>query len=495
MQRVVRWLGPLRPGSGPLTARLFHGALAAVLIAAWSSLGVQIEALIGSRGLLPIDASLRALDASDQLGFWDLPTLFWLGATDFLIGLGVLVGVVLAVFALIGLWPRVCFALSAALYLSYSVAGDVFTAFQWDNLLVESCALAALLPIDRARPLVHFMFRVLLFKLYFESGIAKWQSHLGDWQDGSAMTFYFETAPLPTPLAWYAHHLPQAFLRALSWATLWIELVVPFLVFGPRRARLVALVTFSGFQLLNTLTANYGFFTYLSLTLHLFLLDDAHLARLARRLPHWVLGDPSGSSLRPPVFDDASQRTLFSMLASGYVVLSLIGALAAFAPRTLGPGLLRQAYGLASTFRVDNAYHLFAHITRERIEPTFEVQQGDRWIELQLPWKAGDPTRAPRVVAPHQPRLDFRLWFYGLSARHGAPEYVQNLVARLCRDPESVQGLFETTLPVRPDAVRIRFYRYRFSSTDEHAKHGTWWTRQEVTTLRAIGPMPCISAP
>jgi len=489
--RLVRFFGPLRAGSGPQIARLFHSGLALVLIAAWVSLGVQVDALIGSRGLLPIESALSALSAADEVGFFDLPTLFWLGASDFLIGLGVLVGVVVAVFALIGFLPHVCFALSASLYLSYAVAGDAFTAFQWDNLLVEACALAALLPIDRARPGVHFMFRVLLFKLYFESGIAKWQSHLGDWHDGSAMTYYFETAPLPTWLAWYAHQLPAGLLRSFSWATLGVELLVPFFIFGPRRMRVVAFVAFTAFQLLNTLTANYGFFTYLSMTLHLFLLDDVHLGWLARRLPRWMLSDPAGSSLRPPAFDDATHRTLLGTIASSYVLLSLIGALVSFSPRTLGPGLLRQTYGFFSPFRVVNVYHLFGHITRDRVEVSFETKQDDSWTELQLPWKAGAPNRAPSFVAPHQPRLDFVLWFYGLSARAGAPDYVRNLTDRLCRDPEAVQDLFNTKLPARPDAVRVLFHRYHFATPAQH-REGSWWTRQ---TLGTWEPPACINTP
>src|SRR5207244_2713248 len=82
-----------------------------------------------------------------------------------------------------------------------------FLSFQWDNLLLECGALASLLPGDRSDPparVVHVLFRLLLWKLYFESGIAKWQSHLGDWIDGSAMLHYYETAPLPTLLGWFS---------------------------------------------------------------------------------------------------------------------------------------------------------------------------------------------------------------------------------------------------------------------------------------------------
>ena len=108
-----------------------------------------------------------------------------------------------------------------------------FLGFQWDNLLLECGLLAAFLPARRPAVSMHFLFRALLFKLYFESGIAKWQSPLHDWQDGSAMTFYYETAPLPTALAWYAHHLPRWWHQFESRATLVLELGVPFAAFRP----------------------------------------------------------------------------------------------------------------------------------------------------------------------------------------------------------------------------------------------------------------------
>src|SRR6185436_14557705 len=109
---------------------------------------------------------------------------------------------------------------------------------------------------------------------------------------GSAMTYYYETAPLPTWLAYYAHHLPAWWHHFESRATLVLELVIPFGIFGPRRLRLFAFVAFTLFQIANAATANYGFFCYLAVVLGVFLLDDAdveraraHLARAARRLP------------------------------------------------------------------------------------------------------------------------------------------------------------------------------------------------------------------
>ena len=91
------------------------------------------------------------------------------------------------------------------------------------------------------------------------------QSPIHDWVDGSAMRFYYETAPIPTALAWYAHHLPAWWHHIESNATLVWEMGVPVLIFAPRRGRIVAAIVFTGFQLINIATANYGFFSYLAL--------------------------------------------------------------------------------------------------------------------------------------------------------------------------------------------------------------------------------------
>src|SRR6185503_9182033 len=85
-------------------------------------------------------------------------------------------------------------------------------------------------------------------------------------------------------LAWYAHQLPVWWHHFESRATLFIELGLPFAIFGPRPARLAAAVGFALFQIVNLATANYGFFCTLTLALHVFLLDDRDLGRLARFL-------------------------------------------------------------------------------------------------------------------------------------------------------------------------------------------------------------------
>lgn len=115
---------------------------------------------------------------------------------------------------------------------------------------------------------------------------------------------HFESQCIPTPLAWYAHHLPTWFLRLTTVAVNILELVVPFLFFFPSRKvrttafyaqvstmkwtsfiNLYTIVPFSrvvtiplSFQMFLQIhiiaTGNYNFFNFLTICLSISLLDD-----------------------------------------------------------------------------------------------------------------------------------------------------------------------------------------------------------------------------
>jgi hypothetical protein len=508
---ALRALAP-RDHSGPAVARLFHRLLALVFLDAWLSLAVQVHLLIGSRGLMP---AARFLDyARSQVSFTEFPTLFWIHASDAILSAGVVAGALCALAALAGLAPRVLTAVQVALYLSYATIARTFLSFQWDNLLLECGFFAIFLPRHRRDILVHTIFRLILFKLYWESGLAKWQSVLHDWKDGSAMAYYYETAPLPTALAWYAHHLPAWWHALESRATLAFELVVPVLAFaGPRRIRLACAFILTGFQIVNAATANYGFFCYLAVALHVFLFDDADVERagawLRARLRRFTRPSsaPPASAASPALAASPAPASPVRRRARLVVGIAL---LTVFVLVSVNDGLInfvqnedlfsallpyRRIYG---PWRVINSYHLFAQITRERIEPELQTTDdalapddphGDRvhWTAHDLHHKPGDPHRRPDWVAPHQPRVDFQLWFYGLS-RGTVPEYVVTLIERVCRDPSAVQPLFRARLSLHPRAARLVFWRYHFSTAAERRATGAWWTR---TPVGASEPIPC----
>ena len=114
------------------------------------------------------------------------------------------------------------------------------------------------------------------------------------------------------------------------------------------------------------------------------------------------------------------------------------------------------------------------------------------WTAQHFRHKPGDVARAPDFVAPHQPRVDFRLWFYGLAFQRRMPAYVSALLERLCGEPEIVQPLFRAPLPPHPTAVRLVFWQYQFTPAAEKRASGAWWGRTRLATLRAV---PCAQVP
>jgi hypothetical protein len=466
---------------------------------------VQVDVLIGSGGLLPLAPLVESLAALEQPVWPRFPSWLLLDPSDTAIRTGVAAGVALALLAALGVWPRLCLLLSAPLYLGYAVAAREFLSFQWDNLLIESLVLAALLPRRRTAPGPHCLLRLLLFKLYFESGLAKAQSVLGDWLDGSAMRFYYETAPLPAWPALFAHALPQGWHHLESWGALALETAGALLILGPRPARLAALAALTGFQLLNLATANYGFFVPLTLALHVFLLDDADLERLTARLRALVPARlrltllrvrgslPSPSLRRLAAFAPPRRVASLAVGAAGalWLLASLVTAIAHFAPAGHVADGAENIARPFSVFRVANAYHLFGHITRERVEPEVQSLDGEEWRPHHLRYKPGDILSPPPFVAPHQPRVDFLLRFHGLDSRSGPPRYLVSLLARLCTEPATVASLFAAPLPRAPAAVRVAYWRYHFVTPEEREASGAWWRRE---LLGATPPLACAGA-
>jgi hypothetical protein len=146
-----------------------------------------------------------------------------------------------------------------------------FSRIQWDALLLETGFLAIFL--GRSKTVV-WLFRWLVFRVFFLSGAVKLLSHDPTWRDFTALRYHFHTQPLPTVFAWFADHLPDWFLRLSTQGMFFVELAVPFLIFMPRRLRMLGASLLIGFEVLIAITGNYGFFNLLTIVLCLFLFDD-----------------------------------------------------------------------------------------------------------------------------------------------------------------------------------------------------------------------------
>src|SRR5262249_36203637 len=160
-----------------------------------------------------------------------------------------------------------------------------FMWFQWDNLLLEAGFLALFVAPWRwwSRPgsdpppsrVGRWLLRWLLFRLMFSSAAVKLSSGDPTWRDLTALTFHYETQPLPPWTAWYAHHLPLWAHKAEALGMFAIEGVVPFGLFGPRRIRFASAGAIALLQLIIIATGNYAFFNGLTLALCVLSLDDA----------------------------------------------------------------------------------------------------------------------------------------------------------------------------------------------------------------------------
>jgi hypothetical protein len=435
-----------------------------IFLIAFLSLLAQITLLVGDDGLLPARDFLvparRLIDA---------PTVFWLRHDDAALRAAAGAGAVLSLGLVLNVAPRWCLVLLWALYLSFVTVGQEFFAFQWDNLLLESAFFSFFLAPRGLRPrsappphpIAVFLMLWLLVRLHVESGLAKLL--LGDptWRDLTAMATYYETAPLPTWVGWWVHQMPLAGHQASGVFMYLVELALPLLIWGPARVRAAVFVAMVAMQVSILLTGNYGFFNYLSIALALFVLDDRQLGRSA-----------------PPA---AAPRQPWALrVAAGILVpLTLVPFLSFVAPlRPVERSLLPVRWVLNS-FRSINAYHLFAQMTLVRREAVIEGSaDGDTWLPYEFRYKPGDPNRPPPFVAPHQPRVDFQLWFLLLGPRPGA-RYFDTLLARLLTTPEVVAPLFsENPFPTTPPRlVRVSTYRYRFTDLTTRRATGAWWQR------------------
>jgi lipase maturation factor len=475
---------------------LFLRLLGVVYFIAFVSLAVQITGLVGEHGILPIgDLFEQVHDLYGARAYYFLPTLVWLSPSDAFLASLCWTGAGVSVLLIAGEVPAASAAILWLIYLSLTVAGQVFLQFQWDALLLETGLLAIFyaplswrsrLGVDDEPPaIVRWTIWLLAFKLTFLSGITKLLSRDATWAAWTALNYHYETQPLPAWTSWFMYQLPPSVHYWSTAGMLLIELGASWLIFLPprfRRARLTSCLLMSALQLAIGATGNYGFFNLLTVVLYLSLLDDRTLRRL---LPQYSAPAEDRSEHRGQV----AWRTSANVVALGIAVLSAM-TLFREMDRTRGrQGLFDRSWPaavLAWIAPLDsvNGYGLFRVMTTERPEIVVEVSEdGSIWKEREFRWKPGSVTGRPRFVEPHMPRLDWQMWFAALGPR-SAEVWLLRLVGRMLDDEATVTRLLgPDPLQGRLRYVRLAYYEYHFTSRSEHANTGAWWKREFVGYL------------
>jgi len=481
------WGRSVEPSTYQLTRWIFLRALGLIYFIAFVSLGVQIIGLVGKQGILPAADYLQA--AGQQVGgwerFWKLPTLFWFNASDGALVFVCVVGAILSLLLVVNLWPGPILLGLWALYLSLSSVTGVFLGFQWDILLLETGFLAIFWaswrmwpPFGPGRPPSRgflWLLRWLLFRLMFASGLVKLTSGDSTWRDFTALNFHYETQPIPTWTSWYIHQMPEWFQKASVGAMFFIELVIPFLIFAPRRIRAAAVVPLVLFQMLIIGTGNYCFFNLITLALCLLLLDDSILSRFFPK--DWR--KMSAPSIRP-IKSHRVRRFLFATLAVFVVVVSSVHIVGRSFRNLDLPDWAWKLSRWAAPFRSINGYGLFAVMTTSRPEIVVEgSQDGNSWSPYEFKWKPGDIKRRPGFVAPHQPRLDWQMWFAALGNYRQNPWLSKFLMRLLEGSPPVLSLLDHNPFPEKPPRyIRAMKYDYRFTDPATRRQEGTWWRRE-----------------
>jgi hypothetical protein len=489
---LLRWI--FDPAAGPrgiLIARwLFIRALACIYFSAFFALLFQVKGLVGPDGILPAGQYLAQVhEVMGTRGFWFAPTLLWLAPNSPLLIALMWIGLAASLLAFANWWPRLNLLICFVCFLSFVAAAQDFSAYQSDGMLLEAGFLAlffappGLLPgwgADRPPSRLSLcMLQWEWFRIYFESGLAKWLSGDPEWHNGTAMYEYYQNSPLPTWIGWYMGHAPRWFQIASTEGTLVMEFGAVCLLFFGRRARLICFFIATVWEIGVILTGNYAFLNYIVLSLGFLLLEDCDLLRFvpARWRPRSNLEEAKqelGYKAIALLRTAGVIATGSCLMLCGYVTtVELIDMIAPSNPLPQAP------VALLEPLRIANQYGLFAVMTHGRYEIEFQgSDDGVHWTPYPFRYKPQVLDERPRIYAPYQPRFDWNLWFASLG------DWKQNSIVpltqeRLLEGDGDVLGLFrKNPFPKHPPRfVRSVLWQYWFTSMADKRSTGDWWSR------------------
>jgi len=466
---------------------LFLRVLGVIYLMAFLSLGSQVLGLYGKEGILPVEMFLNGV--ADQYGnqrFWLLPSVFWVHSGDLTLKWVCYGGAAVSGLLVLGVAPALSTFVLWGLYLSLLSVGRTFLSFQWDILLLEVGFLAIFLSPLQLKPnaariqnpprVIMWLLWLLLFKLMFSSGMVKLLSQDKAWWNLTALNIHYETQPIPNWISWFVHQLPGWFQKISTVIMFFIELMIPFLVFGPRRIRYFASLSIIFFMVLILVTGNYCFFNWLTIALCLLLFDDSFWPKKIRlklsKARDWS-----------PQFRSPNWPRLVTLPV--FVIVAFL-TLATWPPR-IGikvnwPSWVRKGVQTLNPFHLVSNYGLFAVMTTKRPEIIVEgSNDGQNWLAYEFKYKPGDLRRRPPFVAPHQPRLDWQMWFAALGTVQRNPWFV-NFCARLMQGSKDVLDLMEKNpFPDAPPRfIRATMHDYHFTNFDEKRGSGNWWKRDQA---------------
>jgi hypothetical protein len=411
--------------------------------------------------------------------------VFWFNSSDLALHAVTILGCVVSLLLFFGYRTRISLIILFILYLSLLHAGQIFLLFQWDTLLLEAGFLAIFLTGGPSHLLL-FLFHWLLFRLRFMSGVSKLASGDPSWANLTTLNYYFETQPLPHAGAWYFQQLPEWLLHGGVLLVFFTELVVPFFIFLPRRFRLFAAATTICMQLLIIATSNHNWINLLTIVLCLFLLDDDIMRRIVPAPLHRFISLQNSTTAKSAQRWRQYALPVFAVL----ILLSSITAFSAMVSSIRYPEALARTMFLVRSWGIGNIFHVFPTMQTERQELQIEgSNDGIEWKSYSFKYKPGALDKRPEFIVPHQPRLDWMIWF--VPPRNPDMLYwFEGFLARLHEGSADVLDLLEyNPFPDKPPAyLRVQAFQYHFTTMAEREQTGNWWKREYLGEFPFVRP-------
>ena len=465
-----------------LSAWLLLRLLALIYLFAFASLYTQIAGLVGPEGILPFDKLLeRAHRTEGWLAWLQLPNLFWFNASDLALKAAALAGCIFSLLLLFNRLSQMATIMLFVLYLSLYHAGQIFLSFQWDSLLLEAGFLAIFL-VSGPTLFVILLYEWLLFRFRFMSGLSKLLSGDPSWSGFTALQHYFETQPLPHIGAWYAHQLPVWLHQFGVGLTLFSELLVPFLIFMPRRWRITAALFTIFMQLLIIATSNHAFVNLLVIALCVLLLDD----RIIRRLLPAGLHHAGNEHTQQPGPLKSGLSLVFGLL----IIFVSSTSFYMYASRSYLPEPVMKLNHWTQSWGIGHIYHIFPTMQTTRQELVLQgSDDGANWQNYEFKFKPGQLSDRPGFIVPHHPRLDWMMWFVPTQSGRQLHWFRQFQNQLKKGSPQVLHLLAHNPFPNEPPRfIRVQAYRYQFTSPEQFEQSGNWWARDYLGQFPYVPP-------
>lgn len=455
--------------------------------------------IVGPHGLSPIAnycALAEQVVPNAFVRILRVPSLFLISSDPWVVAALGWCGLAAAIALLVNLWPRLALFACWAILLSYVVTWQEFSATLNDRLMLETALLclpfapSGLRPglgtTSPPRPITVLMMRWLIVRIMLTAGLAKVFGHDPGWLNFTFMEKMYETSPAPTVLGYYAFHLPHVFHVLEILLTFAAEVLAPILaVWGGRRGRAIAVVTWTVFQLGIQLTGNFGWLNTAAFALGLLFLDDQMIAAGLRwrRLKRWT--DRLVAMGRPVAALPGRRFVVLGALLWLHFGLTIYFTVTTLQSELVNgpPDLRRQPLEfIFRDFRSTNCYHLYVSTppVRDDVEFAGSDDGGRTWRPYPFRYKPQFEDRMAPFLAPRFDRFEATLQIV-LDSRLPV-SLIPDVARELVRGNPDVTRLFASNpFPdAPPRMVRMIVYRYTYTDLKTHRVTGRYWNKEYV---------------